>query len=41
MGSGTVFWTKKQPELVLPLNKKISVKAAWDNAFDVTDLTLL
>ena len=27
---------KKQPELVHPLNKKISVKAAWDNQFDVT-----
>jgi hypothetical protein len=33
---GQFFGQKRQPELVKPLNHKISVKAAWDNQFDVT-----
>lgn len=33
---GQFFGQKKQPELAHPLNRKISVKAAWDNQFDVS-----
>ena len=33
---GQFFGQKRQPEIVHPLNRKISVKAAWDNQFDVT-----
>jgi hypothetical protein len=33
---GQFFGVKKQPEIVIPLTKKISVKPAWDNEFEAT-----
>ncbi len=33
---GQFFVTKKQPELVKPLNKKITIRADWDNEFEIT-----
>jgi Bacterial Ig-like domain len=33
---GNFFEGKKQPELVKPLNKKITVRANWDNEFEIT-----
>jgi Bacterial Ig-like domain len=32
---GTFFEGKKQPELVKPLNKKITVRTNWDNEFEI------
>ena len=32
---GTFFEEKKQPELVKPLNKKITVRTNWDNEFEI------
>ena len=32
---GQFFGTKRQPELVRPLNKKINIKANWDNEFEI------
>jgi len=32
---GQFFGTKRQPELVRPLNKKVSIRANWDNEFEV------
>ena len=33
---GQFFGTKKQPELVRPLNKKITIRANWDNEFEIS-----
>ena len=33
---GKFFEGKKQPELVKPLNKKITVRSNWDNEFEIT-----
>ena len=33
---GQFFGVKKQPELVRPLNKKITIRANWDNEFEIT-----
>ncbi|MFL5787955.1 MAG: Ig-like domain-containing protein [Flavisolibacter sp.] len=33
---GQFFGRKKQPEVAIPLSKKISVKPAWDNEFEVS-----
>jgi hypothetical protein len=33
---GKFFGGKKQPELVKPLNKKITVRPNWDNEFEIT-----
>lgn len=32
---GNFFGEKRQPELVQPVSRKITVKAAWDNDFDI------
>ncbi len=32
---GQFFGQKKQPELVRPLNKKVTIRANWDNEFEV------
>jgi len=32
---GQFFGGKKQPELVRPLNKKITIRANWDNEFEI------
>jgi hypothetical protein len=32
---GNFFGEKRQPELVQPISRKITVKAAWDNDFDI------
>lgn len=32
---GKFFGEKKQPELVRPLNKKVSIRANWDNEFEI------
>ena len=32
---GKFFEGKKQPEMVKPLNKKITVRANWDNEFEI------
>ena len=33
---GQFFGDKKQPELVRPLDKKINIRANWDNEFEIT-----
>lgn len=33
---GSFFGTKRQPERVQPVSRKITVKAAWDNDFDLS-----
>jgi hypothetical protein len=33
---GAFFKNRKQPELVKPLNKKITIRANWDNEFEIT-----
>jgi hypothetical protein len=33
---GQFFGVKRQPELVRPLNKKITIRANWDNEFEIT-----
>ncbi len=33
---GQFFGTKRQPELVRPLNKKITVRPNWDNEYEIT-----
>lgn len=33
---GEFFKNRKQPELVKPLNKKITIRANWDNEFEIT-----
>src|SRR5687767_389309 len=33
---GQFFVEKKQPELVRPLNKKITIRANWDNEFEIS-----
>ena len=33
---GKFFEGKKQPELVKPLNKKITIRSNWDNEFEIT-----
>lgn len=33
---GQFFGVKKQPELVQPIGRKITVKAAWENEFDIS-----
>jgi len=33
---GNFFGTKKQPELVRPLNKKITLRPNWDNEYEIT-----
>ena len=33
---GQFFVVKRQPELVRPLNKKITIRANWDNEFEIT-----
>jgi hypothetical protein len=33
---GKFFGTKKQPELVRPLNKKITIRPNWDNEYEIT-----
>lgn len=33
---GKFFEARKQPELVKPLNKKITVRSNWDNEFEIT-----
>jgi hypothetical protein len=33
---GQFFGVKLQPELVRPLNKKITIRANWDNEFEIT-----
>jgi hypothetical protein len=33
---GEFFNKRKQPELVKPLNKKITIRANWDNEFEIT-----
>ena len=33
---GNFFEGRKQPELVKPLNKKITVRSNWDNEFEIT-----
>ena len=33
---GQFFGGRKQPELVRPLNKKITIRANWDNEFEIT-----
>jgi hypothetical protein len=33
---GQFFGARKQPELVRPLNKKINVRANWDNEYEIT-----
>ena len=33
---GKFFGGKKQPELVKPLNKKITIRPNWDNEFEIT-----
>ena len=33
---GKFFGGKKQPELVKPLNKKITIRSNWDNEFEIT-----
>ena len=33
---GKFFGGRKQPELVKPLNKKITVRSNWDNEFEIT-----
>ena len=32
---GQFFGVKKQPELVKPLNKKINIRASWENEFEI------
>ena len=34
--TGKFFEGKKQPELVKPLNKKITIRSNWDNEFEIT-----
>lgn len=34
--AGEFFGVKRQPELVRPLNKKITIRANWDNEFEIT-----
>jgi hypothetical protein len=33
---GKFFGAKKQPELVRPLNKKITIRPNWDNEYEIT-----
>jgi hypothetical protein len=33
---GKFFGAKKQPELVRPLNKKITIRSNWDNEYEIT-----
>ena len=33
---GQFFGVRRQPELVRPLNKKITIRANWDNEFEIT-----
>jgi len=33
---GKFFGARKQPELVKPLNKKITIRSNWDNEFEIT-----
>ena len=33
---GKFFGGKKQPELVKPLNKKITIRTNWDNEYEIT-----
>ena len=33
---GQFFGVKRQPELVRPLNKKITIRSNWDNEFEIT-----
>ena len=33
---GTFFGKRKQPELVKPLNKRITIRPSWDNEFEIT-----
>jgi hypothetical protein len=33
---GKFFGGRKQPELVKPLNKKITIRSSWDNEFEIT-----
>ena len=33
---GQFFGEKKQPELVRPLDKKVTIRANWDNEFEIT-----
>ncbi|HKC36962.1 MAG TPA: Ig-like domain-containing protein [Chitinophagaceae bacterium] len=33
---GKFFGERKQPELVKPLNKKITIRPSWDNEFEIT-----
>jgi hypothetical protein len=33
---GQFFGERKQPELVRPLNKKITIRANWDNEFEIS-----
>jgi hypothetical protein len=33
--TGSFFKGKKQPEIVVPVDRTITVKAAWDNEFDI------
>jgi hypothetical protein len=33
---GQFFGARKQPELVKPLNKKITIRTNWDNEFEIT-----
>jgi hypothetical protein len=33
---GKFFGAKKQPELVRPLNKKITIRPSWDNEYEIT-----
>jgi hypothetical protein len=32
---GQFFRSRRQPELVRPLNKKITIRANWDNEFEI------
>ncbi len=34
--AGDFFDKRKQPELVKPVNKKITIKTNWENEFDIT-----
>ncbi|HUP11155.1 MAG TPA: hypothetical protein VM187_03055, partial [Niastella sp.] len=34
--AGTFFEKHRQPEKVLPISRKINVKAKWDNIIDIT-----
>lgn len=34
--AGDFFGTKKQPELVRPIERRITIKPAWENDFEVS-----